>query len=55
MPAVLPGSFWLYPSSLDIVRALRMEWRVVYHPELAAFAEQAISGRIRSCAQGCGE
>jgi hypothetical protein len=28
-----------YPSSLDIVRVLRMEWRVVYYLELAVFAE----------------
>jgi hypothetical protein len=44
-----------YPSLLDIVRALRKEWRVVYYSELAAFAEQAASGQVRSCAHGCGE
>jgi hypothetical protein len=44
-----------YPSSLDIVRVLRMDWRMVYYSELAAFAEQAASGRFRSCAHGCGE
>jgi hypothetical protein len=44
-----------YPSSLDIMPALRTEWRLVYYHEPAAFAEQAASGRFRSCAHGCGE
>jgi hypothetical protein len=35
-----------YRSSLDIVRILRMEWRVVYYHGLAAFGEQAASGRF---------
>jgi hypothetical protein len=55
MPTFSPEVLLPYPSSLDILRILRMKMARGLLCELVAFHQRAASGQFRSWAHGCGE